>query len=102
MEKKSLDEIEAGAVFGSVDEREAIFGLLGERSHRLLGFVGGVIVEDELDRGRGADGRGVELFREFDEFTRAMSIPLDAGVDRRRSYRSMPASRLCVPNRTYS
>ena len=49
--EKSLDEIEPGAVFGRVDEREASFGLLGEPSHRLLGFVGGVIVEDELDRG---------------------------------------------------
>jgi hypothetical protein len=77
--EKSLDEIEPGAVFGRVDEREASFGLLGEPSHRLLGFVGGVIVEDELDRGRGRMG-GVELFQEFDEFARAMS-PLDAGVD---------------------
>ena len=38
-----------------------------------------MIVEDELDRGRGRMG-GVELFQEFDEFARAMS-PLDAGVD---------------------
>ena len=31
-----------------------------------------MIVEDELDRGRGRMG-GVELFQEFDEFARAMS-----------------------------
>ena len=66
---EEFDEIEPGAVFGRVDEREASFGLLGEPSHRLLGFVGGVIVEDELDRGRGRMG-GVELFQEFDEFAR--------------------------------
>src|SRR6202035_5766208 len=59
-----LDEIEPGTVFWRVDDGKASIGLLGEPSHRLLVFVGGVIVEDELDRGRGRMG-GVELFQEF-------------------------------------
>jgi hypothetical protein len=56
--------------------------------------VGGVIVKDDLDRGRGAVG-GVEGVEKLDEFATAMTIPdqrvhltreqVDAGHQRHRS-----------------
>src|SRR5450755_1308839 len=79
LRKEPLDEVEPGAVFGREHEGEAALGLLGEPSLGFLGYVGGMIVEDDLDRGLRRVG-GVELFEEFNELARAMST-LDAGMD---------------------
>ena len=57
--EEALDQVEPGAVFGGEDEPEASLGLGGEPS---LGFprdVGGVIVENDFDRGCGGIG-GIE------------------------------------------
>src|SRR5271165_2659454 len=67
------------AVFGREHEGEASFGLLGEPGLGFLGYMGGVIVEDELDRSRRRISR-VELFEERDELAGAVSF-LDAGMD---------------------
>ena len=77
--KESFDKVEPGAVLGREYEGEAAFGLLGEPSPGFLGNVSGMIVEDDLDGGRGRVG-GVEPLEELDELARAMSF-LDAGVD---------------------
>jgi len=65
----------------------------------LLGDVGRVIVEDELDGGAGRIS-GIEKLEEFDELsasmrslTRAWTLPVS---------RSIPANRLSVPWRLYS
>ena len=60
--EEALDEIEPGAVLGREYEGEASFGSLGEPSPGFLGFVGGVIVENDLDRGLRRVG-GVERLR---------------------------------------
>src|SRR5207344_549970 len=78
--KEALDEIEPGAVLGCEGEFEAASGLLGEPSFGFLGNVGGMIVEDQLDRGVGWIG-GVEKLEEFDEFATAVAV-LDEGVNR--------------------
>ena len=77
--EETLDEIEPGAMFGCEHEGEAAFGLLGEPGLGFLGYMSGMIVEDDLDRGRRRVG-GVEPFEKLDELARAMSV-LDAGVD---------------------
>jgi hypothetical protein len=51
----------------------------GERSSGLLGDVGGMIVEYQLDRRTGRIG-GIEKLEEFDEFAAAMAI-LDQSVN---------------------
>ena len=48
--EETLDEIEPGAMFGGEHECEAACRLLGEPSLCFLGYVGGMIVEDDLDR----------------------------------------------------
>ena len=87
--EEALDEIEPGAVFGRVDERRSVLRTAGRAKPCLLGYVGGMIVEDELDRGRGRMG-GVEQLQEFDEFARAMS-PRRWRGRRRSSDRCRPA-----------
>jgi hypothetical protein len=54
--KEALDEIEPGAVLGSESEFEAVRGLAGEPGCRLFGDLGGMIVEDQLDRRVGRIG----------------------------------------------
>ena len=54
-------------------------GRVGEPSLGFLGFVGGVIVENDLDGGPRRVG-GVEALEVRDELARAMSL-LDAGVN---------------------
>jgi hypothetical protein len=61
------------------DKFKAMRGLLGEPGPGLVGDVGGMIVEDQLDRGSGRIG-GVEQLEEFDEFAAAVAI-LDQSVD---------------------
>jgi hypothetical protein len=58
---------------------EAVRGLIGKPGFSLLGDVGGMIVEDQLDRCAGRIG-GVEKFEEFDESAAAMAI-LDQGMN---------------------
>ena len=62
-------------------EREfgAVRGLIGEPGSGLFGDVRGMIVEDQLDRGRGRIG-SVEQLEEFDKFAAAVAI-LDQGVN---------------------
>jgi hypothetical protein len=97
--EEALDEVEPGAVRGSKCEFEAVSGLLREPGSGLFGDVGGVIVEDQLDRGMARIG-GVEKLEEFYEFATAVAI-LDQGMDLAVT-RSTPASKLIVPWRSYS
>ena len=74
LRKKALNEIEPGAVFRCEGEFEAASGLIGKPSSGLLGDVGGMIVENQLDRRMGRIG-GIEKREEFDELAAAMAIP---------------------------
>jgi len=67
-----------------------------ERRARLLfsRYVGGMIIEDELDRGAGRIS-GVEMLEEFDELSAAVAVS-DERMDLPVS-RSIPANRLSVP-----
>jgi hypothetical protein len=69
--EEAFDEIEPGAVFGQEGEREASLRLLSQPGPGFLGLVGGVIVDQQLDRSRGRVG-GVDLFEKIDELARAM------------------------------
>ena len=71
--KKALNEVEPGAVFRCEGEFEAAGGLIGEPGSSFLRDVGGVIVEDQLDRRMGRIG-GVEKLKEFDELAAAVAI----------------------------
>src|SRR5712672_2345870 len=77
--KKALHEVEPGAVFWRESKFETADGLTGEPGSGLLGDVGGMIVEDQLDRRMGRIG-GIEKLKEFDELAAAMAI-LDQGVN---------------------
>src|SRR4051794_24023368 len=55
------------------DKFKAVFGPAGKPSLGLLGDVGRMIVEDQLDRGSGRIG-GVEQLEEFNEFAAAVAI----------------------------
>ena len=77
--EEALDEVEPGAVLGGEGECEAVRGLRGEEGSGLLGDVGGMIVEDQLDRRIGWIG-GVEKLEEYDELSAAVTL-LDQGVD---------------------
>ena len=97
--KEPLDEIEPGAVLGGEHELKASFGSRRQPSLGLPRDVRGVIVEDDLDRGRGGV-HGIERVEEFDELatawrslTRAWTWPV---------IRSMPAIKVTVPWRLYS
>ena len=68
--EKALNEIEPGAVFRREGEFEAAGGLIGEPGSGLLGDVGGMIVEDHLDRRTGRIG-AIEQLKELDEFAAA-------------------------------
>jgi len=76
--EEALDEVEPRAVLGSEGELEAAGGLFGEPGFRLLGDVGGMIVEDQLDRCMGRIGL-IEKLEEFDQLAAAVTI-LDQGV----------------------
>ena len=72
--KEALDEIEPRAVLGREGELEAMRGLRSEPGSGLIGDVRGMIVEDQLDRGRGRISR-IEELGELDELAAAMAIP---------------------------
>src|SRR6202165_5855273 len=77
--EEALDEVEPGTVLGREGELEAALGLIGEPGFRLFGDVGGMIVEDQLDRRMGRIGL-VEKLEEFDELAAAVTV-LDQGMD---------------------
>ena len=66
-------------MFWREGEFEAAGGLIGKPGSGLLGGVGGMIVEDQLDRRMGRIG-GIEKLEEFDELAATMAI-LDQGVN---------------------
>ena len=66
-------------MLGREGEFEAVRGLLRDPGSGLFGDVGGMIVEDHLDRSAGRIG-DVEQFEEFDEFAASVAI-LDQGMD---------------------
>ena len=78
LEKKPSMRLSQEPCLGVKTNSKRCCGLLGEPSHGLLGDVGGVIVEDQLDRGAGRIG-GVEKLEEIDEFAAAVAI-----LDQRR------------------
>src|ERR1700740_1939111 len=51
--KEALNQVQPRAVLGSEGKFEAAHRLLGEPGFRLLGYVCGMIVEDQLDRRTG-------------------------------------------------
>jgi hypothetical protein len=55
--EEAFDEIEPGAVLGREGKFEAMRRPLGKPGCGLPRDVGGMIVEDQLDRGRGRVGR---------------------------------------------
>src|SRR5215471_19772409 len=71
--EETLDDVEPRAVLGREGEREAARGLFGKPGLRLLGDVGGMIVEDQLDRRVGRISP-VEELEEFDELARAVPV----------------------------
>jgi hypothetical protein len=91
--KKALNEIEPRAVFRCEGEFEAAGGLIGEPGSGLLGDVGRMIVEDQLDRRMDRIG-GIEKLKELDERTAAMAIP-DQGVN--LTGEQIDAGQLTVP-----
>jgi hypothetical protein len=92
--EEALDEIEPGAMLGREYEFKPAGRLIGEPSLCLLGDVGGMIVEDQLDRRMGRIS-GIENPEKFNEFAAAVAV-LDEGVNL-AGERSMPANKLTVP-----
>jgi hypothetical protein len=70
--EEALDEIEPGTMLGCEGEFEAADRLFGKPSLGLLGDVGGMIVEDQLDRCMGRIG-GIDKLEKFDEFAAAVA-----------------------------
>ena len=66
-------------MLGGEGEFEAADRLFGEPSLGLLGDVGGMIVEDQPDRGMGRIG-SVDKLEKFDKFAAAVAIP-DEGMN---------------------
>jgi hypothetical protein len=77
--EEALDEVEPRSMLGRKGELEAAWRLFGELSLGFLGDVGGMIVEDQLDRRVGWIGL-IEKLEELDELTAAVTI-LDQGVN---------------------
>ena len=73
--------------------------LRGQPVRGLARDMGGMVVENNLDRGVGGVG-GVKKLEKLNEFTAAVAF-LDQSVDRPVS-RSIPAIRVRVPWRLYS
>jgi hypothetical protein len=71
--EETLDEVEPGAMLGREGEFEAAGGLLCEPGPGLLGDVGRMIVEDQLDPRVGRI-RSVEQREEFDEFATTVAV----------------------------
>src|SRR5919106_1034870 len=72
--EEALDQVEPGAVRGRESEREPAGRTSGEPGVGLFGDVGGMIVEDQVDRRMSRIG-GVEKLEELDELAAAMTVP---------------------------
>jgi hypothetical protein len=77
--EEALDEIKPGTMLGCEGEFESADRLFGKPSLGLLGDVGRMIVEDQLDRCMGRIG-GIDKLEKFDEFAAALAIP-DEGMN---------------------
>src|SRR6516165_1158935 len=77
--KETFDQVEPGAMLGRKGKFEAASGLIGEPAFGLLGDVGGMIVEDYLDR-RFCRIGGIDKLEKFDEFATAVAV-LDNGMN---------------------
>ena len=92
--EEALDEIQPRTMLGREDEREASRWSSVEPGSCFSRYVGGMIIEDQLDRGAGRIS-GVETLEEFDELSAAVAVS-----DERMNLpgnRSIPANRLSVP-----
>src|SRR5258708_10943752 len=78
--EEALDEIEPGAVLGCEGEPEASRWSSVEPGSCFFRYVGGMIIEDQLDRGAGRIS-GVETLEEFDELSAAVAVS-DERMDR--------------------
>src|ERR1700758_3602962 len=72
--EETFDEIEPGAVLRGEGKFEAALGLASEPGFGFLRSVGGMVVEDNFDRGRSWIS-SIKEGQEFDELARAMAIP---------------------------
>ena len=73
LRKEALDEVEPGAVLGREGEFEAMRRPLGKPGSGLSRDVCGMIVEDQLDRGRGRIGR-IDKLEKLNELAAAMAV----------------------------
>ncbi len=77
--EEALDEVEPGAVLGREGKFEAAGRSCIEPGSGLSRDLGGMIVEDQLDRGAGRIG-GIGKLEEFDELSAAVAV-FDESVD---------------------
>ena len=92
--EEALDEIEPRTMLGCEGKLEASRRSSVEPGSCFSRYVGGMIIEDQLDRG--ADRiSGVETLEEFDELSAAVAVS-DERMDFPVS-RAIPANRLSVP-----
>src|SRR5437660_757764 len=92
--EEALDEVQPGAMLRRKSELESAGGLLGEPSSGLPGDMGGMVVEDQVDRRMGRIGR-VDQLEELDELAATVSFlhqgmhlagqQVDAGQQRDRA-----------------
>ena len=71
--EEAFDEVEPGAVLGCEGELEASRWSSVEPSSGFSRYVGGMIIEDQLDRGAGRIS-GVEKLEEVDELSAAVAV----------------------------
>src|SRR5437868_14990282 len=71
--EEALNQVEPGAVLGREGEFEAMRRPLGKPGCGLPRDVGGMIVEDQLNRGRGRIGR-IDKFEKLNELAAAMAV----------------------------
>src|SRR3982074_3634017 len=71
--EESLDEVQPRTMLGREGEREASRWSSVEPGSCFSRYVGGMIIEDELDRGAGRIS-GVEMLEEFDELSAAVAL----------------------------
>src|SRR3979490_1144317 len=71
--EEALDEVQPRTMFGREGEREASRWSSVEPGSCFSRYVGGIIIEDQLDRGAGRIS-GVETLEEFDELSAAVAV----------------------------
>ena len=71
--EEALDEIQPRTMLGREGEREASRWSSVEPGSCFSRYVGGMIIEDQLDRGAGRIS-GVETLEEFDELSAAVAV----------------------------